>query len=109
VSTPYGTRSESETTDRAIRREGGEGGLGGTGQAFPHHGFDEDTRAAIAHPIGQEASLAAPGAGSTYQTGDNHLNRDHQEAVRKERSAGHAAANRRAGSDATPGAATKRA
>jgi len=94
-----------DVSNRAVSKEGGVGGISGTGQALPHHGFDESA----GESVGQEASFPAPDAGSTYQTGGSHLNRDRQEAVRKERLSGSTVAGQgRAGPDTAPGAPTRR-
>jgi hypothetical protein len=94
---------------QALRKDGGAGGISGTGQAFPHHGFDDDAgRSTTANPIGEEASLPQPEIGSTYQAGGTHLNRDRQEQTRKDRFAGSTASRRRAGPDAAPSAPARR-
>jgi hypothetical protein len=80
---------EPKAVSQAMRKEGGAGGVSGTGQALPHHGFDDDAgREAVANPVGDEAKLPMPEAGSTYQVGATHLNRIRQEETRKTRLAG---------------------
>lgn len=79
----YRQRSNNEvelrSVSRALQSAGGAGGISGTGQALPHHGFDDDTRQkAVTNPMGDEAKLPMPKAGSSYQTGGTHLNRDRQ-------------------------------
>ena len=95
---------------RALQKEGGAGRVSGTGQAFPHHGFDDsDGSEALGNPAGNEASLPAPKNGHTYQTGGTHLNRDRLEQTRKDRLSGATVASKgRGGMDPAPGAPVDR-
>lgn len=101
---------EPKAVSQAMRRDGGAGGVSGTGQALPHHGFDDDAgRDAVANPVGDETKLPMPEAGSTYQTGATHLNRIRQEETRKARLAGATVASEgQGGLDSAPGAPTRR-
>lgn len=101
---------ESRLVSRALQSAGGAGGISGTGQASPHHGFDDDDgRQAAANPAGDEARLPLPEAGSSYQAGGTHLNRDRQAETRKDRLAGSTIASRgRGGLDSAPGAPVRR-
>jgi hypothetical protein len=101
---------ESRLVSRALQSAGGAGGISGTGQASPHHGFDDDDgRQAAANPAGDEARLPMPETGSSYQTGGTHLNRDRQAETRKGRLAGSTiASGARGGLDAAPGAPLRR-
>ncbi|RDS80739.1 hypothetical protein DWU98_12325 [Dyella monticola] len=94
------------TETRALQKEGGAGRVSGTGQAFPHHGFDDsDGGEALGNPVGGEASLPEPENGRTYQAGGTHLNRDRQEQTRKERLSGATVASKgHGGMDPAPGA-----
>jgi hypothetical protein len=103
--------SESKMATQAMQQEGGTGGVSGTGQAFPHHGFgDEDTgKEALENPVGDEAALPMPETGSTYQAGGTHLNRLRQQETRKDRLSGATVASEgRGGLDPAPGAPVKR-
>ena len=103
--------AESTLVSRALQSAGGAGGISGTGQASPHHGFDDDDggRQAAANPAGDEARLPMPETGSSYQTGGTHLNRDRQAETRKDRLAGGTIASAgRGGFDSAPGAPVRR-
>jgi hypothetical protein len=87
-----------------------QGGMSGTGQAFPHHGFgDEDSAAqAMADPAEIQAQQASEN-GETYQAGGSHLNRLRQEETRKQRLSGSTVASAgRGGLDPAPGAPVRR-
>lgn len=91
-------------------KQGGAGGLSGTGQAFPHHGFgDEDSTAeAMTDPAEIQAQLTAEN-GETYQAGGTHLNRLRQEETRKQRLSGRTVASAgHGGLDPAPGAPVRR-
>lgn len=101
---------EPKAVRQAMRKEGGAGGVSGTGQALPHHGFDDDSgQEAVANPVGEELKLPMPEAGDSYQTGGTHLNRVRQEETRKDRLAGSTVASEgRGGRDPAPGAPVSR-
>ncbi|GAB2561170.1 hypothetical protein ISP15_15690 [Dyella jejuensis] len=101
---------ESPAVSQATRGDGGAGGISGTGQAFPHHGFDDSiAKDALGNPAGDEAALPMPENGSTYQTGGSHLHRERQEQLRKARLAGSSAASQGRGpADPAPGAPVDR-
>ncbi|HET7332986.1 hypothetical protein [Dyella sp.] len=96
---------EPQAVSRALRKEGNAGGVSGTGQALPHHGFDAERREALGNPVSDEAPLPVPGAGSSYQAGGTHLNRERQVATRKDRLSGSTVASKaHDGPDPAPGA-----
>ena len=91
---------DPRSVSQALRKEGNAGGVSGTGQALPHHGFDDAE---------DEAQLSASGTGSSYQAGRTHLNRERQEATRKVRLAGSTVASKaHDGRDPPPGAPASR-
>ncbi|GLQ87644.1 hypothetical protein [Dyella flagellata] len=106
-----GEEKELKAIRQAMRKEGGAGGVSGTGQALPHHGFGhEDTGAvALGTPVGGQAELPMPENGATYQAGGTHLNRLRQEATRKQRLSGSTVASGGRGwLDPAPGAPVRR-
>lgn len=106
-----GDEREPKAITKAMQKDGGAGGISGTGQAFPHHGFDEEEagKRAAGNPNGEEAALPMPDNGDTYQAGGTHLNRLRQEETRKTRLAGSTVASEgRGGLDPAPGAPVKR-
>jgi hypothetical protein len=91
---------EPRSVSQALRKEGHAGGVSGTGQAWPHHGFEE---------ADDEARLSTPDTGSSYQAGGTHLNRERQVATRKARLAGSTIASKaHDGRDPPPGAPASR-
>lgn len=105
-----GEAVELQVISRVLRREGHAGGVSGTGQAFPHHGFGEvDEQELVDRPLGDAARLSMPDVGGTYQTGGTHLNRERQAAIRKDRLAGGTVASKaHDGRDPAPGVPTSR-
>jgi hypothetical protein len=101
---------EPQAVSRALRKEGNAGGVSGTGQALPHHGFgDAERREALGNPVSDEAQLPMPEAGSSYQAGGTHLNRERQVATRKDRLSGSTVASKaHNGLDPAPGAPANR-
>lgn len=103
--------TQSSVAAQAMKKAGGAGGISGTGQALPHHGFgDEDNeREAIGNPADEEAALSMPENGDTYQAGGTHLNRLRQQETRKQRLSGSTVASgARGGLDPPPGAPVKK-
>lgn len=103
--------TQSSVAAQATKKAGGAGGISGTGQALPHHGFgdDDNEREALGNPVGEEAQMSMPENGNTYQAGGTHLNRLRQEETRKQRPSGSTVASEgRSGLDPAPGAPTKR-
>ena len=101
---------EPKAVSQALRRAGQAGGISGTGQAFPHHGFGEvDEQELVDRPLSDEARLSTRDANGTYQTGGAHLNRERQVAIRKDRLAGSTVASKaHIGRDPAPGVPTSR-
>ncbi|HKT27123.1 hypothetical protein [Dyella sp.] len=103
--------AQFDVATQAMKKAGGAGGISGTGQALPHHGFgDEDNeREVVGNPVGEEAALRMPENGDTYQAGGTHLNRLRQQETRKARLSGSTvASDPRGGLDPAPGAPIKR-
>jgi len=106
-----GDEREPKAITQAVQKEGGTGGISGTGQAFPHHGFtdEEAGKQAVNNPVGDEAALPMPDNGDSYQAGGNHLNRLRQQETRKQRLSGSTVASEgRGGLDPALGAPVKR-
>lgn len=103
--------TQSNVAAQATKKAGGAGGISGTGQALPHHGFgDEDNeREALGNPVGEEVQMPMPENGDTYQAGGTHLNRFRQQETRKARLSGSTVASEaRSGLDPPPGAPVRR-
>ncbi|RUL78135.1 hypothetical protein [Dyella choica] len=106
-----GDERELKAVRQAMRREGGAGGISGTGQALPHHGFghEDGGRVAMGTPAGGAMEFPMPENGDTYQAGGTHLNRLRQEATRKQRLSGSTIASKGRGwLDPAPGAPVRR-
>lgn len=107
-----GDEGELKAIKQAMRREGGAGGVSGTGQALPHHGFghEDSDEVALGTLAGGQVELPMPENGASYQAGGTHLNRLRQEATRKQRLSGGTVASRGRGwLDPAPGAPIRRA
>ena len=105
-----GDEREPNAVTQAVQKEGGTGGISGTGQAFAHHGFtdEEAGKQAVNNPVGDEAVLPMPDNGDSYQAGGNHLNRLRQQETRKQRLVGSTVAiERRGAADPAAGAPAK--
>ena len=97
--------------DKAIEPAGGIGGVSGTGQMRPHHGFADPTgQGALGEPVDPEAILPHPENGPPYQTGGVGLDRAQPVEERKRRESGegspkgHGADGQGGGVDPPPGA-----
>jgi hypothetical protein len=94
---------------KAIQPEGGAGGRSGTGQAQPHHGFDDASgQQAMGEPVDKEAILPEPATGPDYQSGGSGLDLEQEVQERKQRESGVGSTKAHGpGRDPPPGAPVK--
>ncbi len=95
---------------QAARSEGGVGGRSGTGQAQPHHGFDDrQGRKAMGEPEDPDNILPVPENGPGYQSGGTGLDTQQQVTEAKQAESGAEGKSRSngPGMDPPPGAPVK--
>lgn len=97
-------------TEHALRAEGGAGGRSGTGQAQPHHGYDErEGQGALGQPVDPESMLPEAPVGPDYQSGGR--GQDHELQVDERKTGGlgdRKGRDPRGGADPAPGAPVQR-
>lgn len=97
-------------TEHALHAEGGTGGRSGTGQAQPHHGYDErEGRDALGQPVDPDSELPPAPTGPGYQSGGSGQDREPQVHERKTGGLGdHAGRDPRGAADPAPGVPVER-
>ncbi|MCW8806672.1 MAG: hypothetical protein OQK79_01005 [Rhodanobacter sp.] len=82
-------RKAEREVQQAAKPEGGAGGRSGTGQAQPHHGFDDTSgEKAKGEPVDKDAILPEPDSGPSYQSGGSGLDLEQEVEERKQRESG---------------------
>jgi len=103
-------RTADDEIRAATQSEGGVGGRSGTGQAQPHHRFDDPTgRQATRQPVNEGAELPEPSTGADYQSGGRGMDREQRLQERKQRESGVGDTMKQGpGLDSPPGAPLRR-